>query len=291
MILEDATKESFGYYPSELTYGSIKPVIAICENCGTFKKTTKHDYHYLCNSCSKIVGEADKGEKNHNWKPKVNCICEICGNEFKAFPYLVKNGYAKFCGRKCFGIARSKICGEDHPCYGRTYTEEHKANLSRNHADFKGEKSPSWKGGKIERTCEECGKEFYVYPYQVKCGEGKYCSRPCCIKALRGEKAPNWQGGISFEPYCVKFNNVFKNYIRAKFEFKCFLCNKTTEENGRKLDVHHVNYNKDCGCDGDKTCNFVPLCRSCHNKTGTKRDYWEKLITNKLHSSIKGWNV
>lgn len=107
----------------------------------------------------------------------------------------------------------------------------------------------------------------------------------------RGTKNPNWQGGISFEPYCVKFNDAFKEYIRSKFGYICFLCPTTQEENGKKLSIHHVNYNKNCGCDGDETCNFVPLCRRCHSKTNGNRDYWQKLITDKLHRTIIGWNV
>jgi hypothetical protein len=78
-------------------------------------------------------------------------------------------------------------------------------------------------------------------------------------------------------PYCEKFNEVYKQYIRNLFSNVCFLCSKTTEENARKLDVHHVNYTKDCGCDGAK-CICVPLCIKCHTKTNFDRNYWQTLI-------------
>jgi hypothetical protein len=177
-----------------------------------------------------------------------------------------------------------------------------------------GDKNGNYKGGLLTCVCLQCGREFKVKQYIIKAGYGKYCSISCarkgntnCLgrvhteetKALisaaaklrTGDKSSNWKGGISFEPYCVKFNEAFKEYIRAKFGYKCFLCPTTQAENGRKLCVHHVNYNKQCGCDGDDTCNFVPLCMSCHTKTNGNRDYWRKLITDKLHDLIIGWDV
>jgi len=51
MILEDATREAFGYQPKELSRESAKPILAVCIECGKFRITTKHDYHYLCASC------------------------------------------------------------------------------------------------------------------------------------------------------------------------------------------------------------------------------------------------
>ena len=100
-------------------------------------------------------------------------------------------------------------------------------------------------------------------------------------EACKGENSPHWQGGISFEPYCHKFNNSFKESVRDKFDRKCFLCNKDEKDNGMKLAVHHVNYDKSCLC-SDVKCEFVPLCRRCHGKTNNNRDYWEETILAKL---------
>jgi hypothetical protein len=209
VILEEATKEAFGYYPSELMPHSGKPILAACEGCGKVRETSKNIYRALCLSCA-MNSAAKKGE-NH---PMFN---------------------------KHHTEEAQALMSAAHK--GKTFTEEWKANMSMNHADCK------------------------------------------------GEKHPNWRGGKSFEPYCPKFNKEFKEYIRSKFGHKCFLCPTTQAENGRKLSVHHVNYNKDCGCDGDETCNFVPLCHSCHMKTNWNRYYWQKIITDKLHSMIIGWNV
>lgn len=99
--------------------------------------------------------------------------------------------------------------------------------------------------------------------------------------AISGEKHYNWQGGISYEPYCKKFNEKFKESIRKKFNRVCFICGCTEKENGCKLDVHHVSYNKLCLCDGI-VCEFAALCKSCHTKTNRNRDYWERYIMKKL---------
>lgn len=101
----------------------------------------------------------------------------------------------------------------------------------------------------------------------------------------RGEKSVLWKGGISFLPYCPKFNKVFKEKIREKFNRECFLCSKSEKDNGKKLSVHHVQYNKNCGCDDTLKCDYVPLCISCHSKTNNKREYWEKKIILMLNNN------
>ncbi|MCK4665853.1 HNH endonuclease [Candidatus Dependentiae bacterium] len=102
-------------------------------------------------------------------------------------------------------------------------------------------------------------------------------------KAKKGEKHPNWRGGVSFEPYCRKFTNEIKEQVRDEFGRMCFLCEKTEKENVVKLSIHHIDYNKSQGCD-DHEWKLVPLCRSCHTKTNFNRDYWIKLILDKLEN-------
>ena len=159
----------------------------------------------------------------------------------------------------------------------------------------KGEKHPNWKGGKVKRICQTCGGNILIESAWAKRGSGKFCSLKCMgewkSKNLRGENCPAWKGGTSFEPYCTKFNNEFKEYIRDKFGRVCFLCSKTEEENGKRLSVHHCNGNKNCGCDGDETCQFVPLCVSCHSKVHSKKVDWEAKIKAKMQNKLNGWYI
>lgn len=95
--------------------------------------------------------------------------------------------------------------------------------------------------------------------------------------SLCGELHPQWKGGISFEPYCPKFNKEFRERVRSLFEYTCIICGKRESELKQKLCVHHVEYNKQACCDG-KPVHFAALCRSCHTKTNKDRDRWEDIF-------------
>ncbi len=98
---------------------------------------------------------------------------------------------------------------------------------------------------------------------------------------VTGANHPNWHGGTSFEPYCPKFNSNTKEKIREQFGRLCAmpLCGKSEQENGRKLDCHHTDYNKMQGC-GNRPWSIVPLCIKCHIKTQRNRWYWFSLLYN-----------
>ena len=51
MILEEATYEAYGYYPSDLSHGSHKKILAVCDGCGKPRIIRKDSYHALCRSC------------------------------------------------------------------------------------------------------------------------------------------------------------------------------------------------------------------------------------------------
>ncbi|MFV9677713.1 MAG: NUMOD3 domain-containing DNA-binding protein [Methanosarcinales archaeon] len=124
--------------------------------------------------------------------------------------------------------------------------------------------------------------------------KGKKRSEEFCKKlgdSRRGEKNAQWKGGVSFGKYCHKFNFKFKEDIRNKYDRKCLLCGKTELENGKRLSVHHVNLNKNCGCDTDITCQYAPLCVSCHSKGHASKGNWETIISNKMKCSLKGWYI
>ncbi len=101
------------------------------------------------------------------------------------------------------------------------------------------------------------------------------CAHP--LYGRRGPNATNWRGGISFEPYCFKFNKEFKEHIRNKFNRKCYICQ--TPENGRKHHVHHIDYNKNSICNG-KEWAFVPLCIKHHTRSNYNRWHWFNLLIN-----------
>lgn len=214
---------------------------------------------------------------------KVIAKCERCGNTRQVRKRTCNPLLCMSCVRK-----------------GRIVSEETRRKMSRIR---KGNKNSNWRGGKIKCTCLVCGKEFHVDPYKIKQGYGIFCSHKCHgvyeSETSKGENNPNWQGGISFGKYCPKFNDEFKEYIRDKFGRVCFQCGKTEEENGRRLSVHHVNYDKNCGCAeteedkkvDDGTCQFIPLCISCNVQANYDRDKWEIFFKNKLRNKLNGWYI
>ena len=104
-----------------------------------------------------------------------------------------------------------------------------------------------------------------------------------------GEKNHQWKGGISFEPYCPKFNDEFKERVRIFFGRTCQLCDHIWQPGEKKLAVHHVNYHKDSCCDSSIIPLFVPVCPgSCHTKTGHNRIFWEYWFTEMINHLYGG---
>lgn len=79
------------------------------------------------------------------------------------------------------------------------------------------------------------------------------------------------------QPYPLDFNERFKELIRERDGRICKICMKTEKENGKQLDIHHINYNKN-DCDPK---NMISLCHSCHMKTNVKRKDWPSFFSQK----------
>lgn len=242
-----------------------------CPECGKdfFAKPSqiqKGEGKFCCRACfGKYHSKITLGENNPHWKGgNVSRTCEICGKNFEVRPAIARYGFGNYCSNKCVGVANSRFRS--------------------------GESSSHWKG-KIIRICSECGKKFEIFPSAVAYGSGVYCSNKCKGLAqkriLLGEKNPHWLGGKSFEPYCPKFSLEFRERVRAWFDYMCVECGTPQLSLNTKLHVHHVNFNKNTCCDGAIPL-FVPLCTSCHSKTGKNRDYWNTHFTEIINSFYGG---
>ena len=107
---------------------------------------------------------------------------------------------------------------------------------------------------------------------EISYNNWRHGSKLCMICSRKGERAYNWNNGSSSEEYGMEFNSSLKEQIRFRNGYKCQFCGCSQLENGRQLDVHHIDYNK-------KNCkqnNLISLCRSCHTKTNGNRKYWKK---------------
>ena len=250
MIDEEATFKKYGYHSTDWGEKSHKKVVAVCDGCGAVRFPDKREYYALCPKCA-MKNKVGKfcGANNKNWAQVIK-TCKMCGKE-----YSVKKSQSEktnFCSRGC--------------------VYDYAAD------NYSGENSRYWVQ-RITKVCEYCGDEYGVAPYLEDIT--RFCSRECMdnwrSETICGDNNPNWNGGVSFEPYCEHFNEAFKKKIRDKYDGKCFICGKTTERNGRNMNVHHVEYSKDCLCDG-VVCEFVPLCNVCHPRTNFNRFFWRHLI-------------
>ena len=215
------------------------------------------------------------GAGNPNYKgKKVKVLCQQCGKELSVYPWRVKRG-VKYCSFECRHEAEKdrviRVCKQCGKEFWTWPSAIRKGSGSGTYCSFECVKAS--KPSRVNKTCPTCGKLISLTPRDIKGGK-RFCSQSC---ANRLENNGRWLGGKSFEPYCYKFNNELKEYVRDKFDRRCFVCG--TPENGRKLSVHHVDYNKLQGCKG-KTWVLIPLCNSCHNKTNHNRWQWFNLLIN-----------
>jgi hypothetical protein len=97
-----------------------------------------------------------------------------------------------------------------------------------------------------------------------------------CTKCRIGKNHPSWVNGISYEPYGLDWTERLRKKIRKRDNYTCQLCNEKIK--GRKIDVHHIDYNKK----NNVKENLISLCHPCHIKTNTNRDYWTPYFYNYL---------
>lgn len=210
------------------------------------------------------------------------CECERkCGNEiiwkehykYRGIPKYSHGHNAPLIGKPLsekqkenMSISRKgKFCGENHPMYGRHHTPESNQKNREKHLG-------------VKRTEEAVIKQIKTYK-QNNSGEnspsyGTKASPETKQKmsdSHRGEKSHLWKGGISYLPYCPRFNDAKKEEVRNEYDRKCLLCGTDEKDNRykngklKKLDIHHVDYDKEQGCNGKKW-ELVPLCIKCHPK-------------------------
>lgn len=163
-------------------------------------------------------------------------------------------------------------CNNEATQFKKGHTPHHKGKAA---PWVTGERHPLWRGGISKKigTCPDCGKKLKSCR-AVRCAS-------CATKYVFRDptKNPNWKGGISFEPYPVEWTTAFKKSIRQRDGYKCRLCGKSQQKNGRALSVHHIDYDKE----NLDPRNLISLCDPCHGKTNSsKRRHWTRFLKKKM---------
>lgn len=130
-----------------------------------------------------------------------------------------------------------------------------------------------------QKLSERTSKYFEEHPeareYLAALQTGKKLSEETKRKLserFTGDGNNQWRGGISFEPYGPEFTRLFKEIIRERDRFTCQECGRTQEEEGRRLCIHHVDYDKL----NNSLDNVLALCNKCNVKANYNRVNWEK---------------
>lgn len=227
-----------------------------------------------------IQGHNNRGKKFSTWdgvKPIYICQCgcnQIIpwqkGHRWHSPKYIKSHAL-----KKTYGHSKGKPLSEEHK---KKVSESMKGIVPWN----KGKPTPQETIKKISKsnTGKKRSEEFCLN--NSKRHKGKVVSEETKekLRQYKGEKSSSWKGGISWLPYCDKFNEPLKEAVRERDLYTCQLCGKLQEENYRKLPVHHIHYDKE-NCYPDLIC----LCSSCNPKVNTNRDYYENLFMNKLNDN------
>jgi hypothetical protein len=236
-------------------------------------------------------------------------ICPVCKQEFTDIAHPEK----KHCSQKCYfksmvghktsketrdKIAATKI-GKPRPVemvermankirenYATGKTIHWQTGIPRTE-ELKQKQSVTMKqlyaSGKI--THPQLGKSMPEHVKAILASHrvGSFASEETKLKMSESGIGGFWYGNIRYydNPYCEKWTAELRERVRAYFNYTCFECG--TPQNGRKLNVHHIHYNKKTCCDGSPH-DMVPLCPECHTKTNFNRDYWEDHFVELLYA-------
>lgn len=222
-----------------------------CDN--TFEVIITSEKRFCCGGHSRIGKGRPKGSGKKREKDRELRFCELstCNNIFECR----NKEDRRFCSQKCAAsdpghilISIENFRKASINAIGTYRSEEIKRKISDTET------------GKI--VSEETRKRM------SKARIGRFI----------GKNSPSWQGGVSFEPYTEEFNYQLKESIRQRDDNTCQLCNKTQEKEGKRLTVHHIDYDKE-NC---SETNLITLCRSCNGKVNFNRKYWIEFFQQKL---------
>lgn len=204
------------------------------------------------------------GYTSSELKPKscknIIAICEGCGK----YRVTTPNAYKELC-QKCklntpetkkkMSIANSKPRGQ--------MPEEQKKNISLANI---GKKRPPFS----DEHCKNISKGKLGKSTKLKGYERSFEERKQTSATLQGIDVDDWTGFAKEQRYCNKFNDELKSKIRAQYGFECVMCDMIEDESkvvyGEVLSIHHVDGNKDQGCNGNEI-SMIPLCKKCHGKS------------------------
>lgn len=189
--------------------------------------------------------------------------CRRCGKSFRRPPSKAGRPY---CSRKCFYDARF---GDDRRVSKRCAHCKKPVVINAWRANNRGRIFCSFRCRcDANKTCQilkcnSCGITFEKRKSYAARSANHFCS-PKCSKAFHvGKNHQRFIGGVG---YGREWPTIAET-IRIR-DGNCTRCGKTSADNKRALDVHHLKPFNDFGyarrLEAHAETNLVSLCRSCH---------------------------
>jgi len=204
--------------------------------------------------------------------PKVICGCG-CSSEIIITKWHKYYGIPKY-------IHGHQPKGENHPNFGKTgedapfFGKHHsKETIEKMRLAKEGDKNSS-KRLEVRQKISEAKKGYHHSKETIEKISKNHAD-------VSGENNPNFNDWASKGEYCEKWDEPLRESIRNEYGRKCFLCGKDENNNitkkgkVRKLSVHHIDADKEQGCNGKKW-KLVPVCLKCHSKIHKHTIYVEK---------------
>jgi predicted nucleic acid-binding Zn-ribbon protein len=262
MIDESRTLEIYGYTSDTLSYGSRKPVVAVCEDCGKYRDVRFQQYKDSCKQCSANTIEYRKAMSNaHRGRHPSD------ETRRKMAESHTGKTHTEETKRKMSESAKGKVRSREHVMNlaearkGHRHTEESKRKI-REGVKKRFRDDPTI----VEKlSCKMTGENNPFYGKKHTEETRQKISANC-----QGISYDEWESYVRNSPYCPKFDNACRESNREKYGRRCFICglpesdNITSTGKHHKLSVHHVDMDKNQGCDGVRW-KLVPVCMEHHH--------------------------
>jgi len=315
-------KECFGKHKTSLSLA--KRITRVCIECGTPRTArpelfSKSAEEYICRKCNlKKMHNDPEWTKNHQlgierrnnnetWKENhKRAINETCKTEQWKTNHSIgiekrsqnemwlKNVTEANKKHSKDPIWRERQkSGAINKCKDSSWIENNKIAVRKRISN------PNWQDTINNVINDPCRKEKYLITVT---GEGFWYGHPTLKNSNNGKS----------RIYCEKFEEVDPR-VRAFQGTKCLLCEKTEEENGKRLHDHHAFYEKKTCCwlddNNDYWTNlnvrgherdyyigtnpnyFALLCNECHGKTNggyENRKFWANTLKNIIDTKFNG---
>ena len=137
---------------------------------------------------------------------------------------------------------------------------------------------------RIKTNCPASIIKYYLRKYRYKIrGEirkilCKNCKKEISKRAIRCRNCEGKRRTQEANKKYLRFTNKLKEQIRKRDNYICQKCNIKQEHYYRKLDIHHIDYNKR----NYNKNNLISLCNSCNCQVNKNRFFWKVFFKLKI---------